>query len=106
MTALPEAKLAREAELCYTLLTTVTDYDSWHPTEAGVDAKTVFRVLQANVEKAQAAVRQLAAVLPALSECSCDRALDAALVTPLNAIPEDARVRLAPLLRRRLEAGR
>jgi 5'-methylthioadenosine phosphorylase len=105
MTALPEAKLAREAELCYTLLTTVTDYDSWHPTEAEVDATMVFRVLQANVEKAQQAVRQLAAVLPAASECGCHRALDGALVTPLNAIPEDARVRLAPLLRRRLEAG-
>jgi 5'-methylthioadenosine phosphorylase len=106
MTALPEAKLAREAELCYTLLTTVTDYDSWHPTEAEVDAQTVFRVLEANVGKARAAVRQLAAMLPQASECHCHRALDAALVTPLKAIPEDARVRLAPLLRRRLEAER
>ena len=105
MTALPEAKLAREAELCYTLLTTVTDYDSWHPTEAGVDAATVFRVLRANVERAQTAVARLASLLPDRSACGCGRALDAALVTPVEAIPEDAKKRLAPILARRTGAA-
>jgi 5'-methylthioadenosine phosphorylase len=105
MTALPEAKLAREAELCYTLLTTVTDYDSWHPAEAGVDAQTVFRVLQANVGRARAAVAKLAAMLPNQSACACTKALDAALVTAVDAIPEDARTRLAPILARRLGQG-
>lgn len=106
MTALPEAQLAREAELCYTLLTTVTDYDSWHPTEAGVDAATVFRVLKANVARAQAVVARLASMLPDQSACGCSTALDAALVTLVEAIPEDARTRLAPILARRVEAAR
>lgn len=99
MTALPEAKLAREAELCYAILALVTDYDAWHQEEAPVDAATVLRVLRENVERSQAAVRWLVEHLPPRG-CGCARALDAAVVTPPQAIPTAARERLAPILAR------
>ena len=106
MTALPEAKLAREAELCYAMLAAVTDYDAWHAEEATVDAAVVFETLAANVETGRRAVTRLAAALGDADggECGdCERALDAGLVTPPRAIGEAARERLAPILRRRLE---
>ena len=105
MTAFPEAKFAREAELCYALLTTVTDYDSWHPDEESVDAATVFGVLRANVAHSQEAVARLVSRLPDRSVCGCSRALDAALLTAPEHISAEARTRLAPILNRRLEAG-
>lgn len=102
MTALPEAKLAREAELCYALITTVTDYDAWHAEEGAVDAKTVMAVLQSNVERSRATVARLVEALPGREACGCSRALDAALMTAPSAIPEPVRERLAPILNRRL----
>ncbi len=102
MTALPEAKLAREAELCYATLAAVTDYDSWHTEHDAVQAETVFAVLTRNVEVSRDVVRQLAAILPAVRSCSCGTALDAALVTRPEAIGDDALARLRPLLARRL----
>lgn len=106
MTALPEAKLAREAELCYAMLAAVTDYDAWRPGEEAVDAAAVFETLRENVERCRQAVRLLAASLDRDEPpCACERALDTALVTPPAAIPSAARERLAPLLRRRLGAG-
>ena len=106
MTALPEAKLAREAELCYAMLAAVTDYDAWRPGEEAVDAAAVFETLRENVERCRQAVRLLAVSLDRDEPpCACGRALDTALVTPPAAIPAGARERLAPLLRRRLGAG-
>ncbi|MFN0094349.1 MAG: S-methyl-5'-thioadenosine phosphorylase [Dehalococcoidia bacterium] len=102
MTGIPEAKLAREAELCYALLATVTDYDSWHESEATVDAATVFRVLRENVATAQQVVLRLIASLGEDRDCDCGRALDSALVTPPDAISPAALARLAPILDRRL----
>lgn len=101
MTALPEARLAREAELCYCVLAAVTDYDAWHHDHDAVDAATVFAVLQRNVETSRAAVRQLVHGLPE-GDCTCHTALDAALVTAPEAIDEAARKRLGPILARRL----
>ncbi len=102
MTALPEAKLAREAELPYAVLAAVTDYDSWHAGHDAVDAATVFAVLRKNVEASREAVRGLARTLPDVTACPTTMALDAALVTQPEAIGADARARLAPILRRRL----
>jgi 5'-methylthioadenosine phosphorylase len=101
MTALPEAKLAREAELCYAVLAAVTDYDAWHAEHAAVDARSVFEVLQGNVAASQAAVRKLVANLPE-GGCSCATTLDEALVTQPRAIDRAARERLGPILERRL----
>lgn len=101
MTALPEAKLAREAELCYATLACVTDYDSWHEGES-VDADTVFERMAKNVALSQAAVARLAADLPTRDGCGCRSALDSALVTRPEAIDAEARNRLAPILQRKL----
>ncbi|MFC0588468.1 S-methyl-5'-thioadenosine phosphorylase [Novosphingobium aquiterrae] len=82
MTAMPEARLAREAELPYALLGMVTDYDSWRENEAGVDAAAVLAVMAANVATAQQAMRRFAADLPPEREASpIDRALDFAIMT-------------------------
>lgn len=102
MTALPEAKLAREAEICYAMLAAVTDYDTWHDGHDTVDAQMVFETLRQNVAVSQAVVRKLVANLPARSECGCAVSLDAALVTPVDAISGESRTRLAPILARRL----
>lgn len=102
MTALPEAKLAREAELCYATLAAVTDYDAGHAGHEAVDARTVFDTLKQNVAVAQAAVRNLAAGLPGREACGCGTALDAALVTVPEMIGEEDRARLGPILERRL----
>ena len=103
MTAIPEAKLAREAELCYAMLAAVTDYDAWHEAEEAVDATTVMTRLAENVEVSRAAVARLAAGLED-DACDCGTALDAGLVTPPKAIPPDLRERLGPILGRRLGA--
>jgi 5'-methylthioadenosine phosphorylase len=102
MTALPEAKLAREAELCYAVLAAITDYDAWHEHHDAVDAAMVFAVLQRNVEASHAVVRQLMKSLPLAGGCSCRKTLDSALVTQPAAIVAGARERLAPILARRL----
>ncbi len=67
MTQVTEARLAREAELCYACLALVTDYDAWREEEEGVDAASVLEVMHANVDKAQRLLRQ---VVPRLLECA------------------------------------
>jgi 5'-methylthioadenosine phosphorylase len=84
MTNMPEAKLAREAELCYATVAMVTDFDSWHPEHHEVTVEMVVRVLFDNADKARELVR---AVVPGIGEprgvcsCGCDRALDNAIIT-------------------------
>jgi 5'-methylthioadenosine phosphorylase len=95
MTAMPEARLAREAQLPYALLAMVTDYDCWHETEADVAAHNVFAVLAANAARARAAVRALAQALPARREGSpIDTALHGAFATA----PEQRDPRLVAML--------
>ena len=82
MTAMPEARLMREAELPYAVLGMVTDYDAWRESEAGVEAAEVFAVMTANAERGRAAVRELAALLPPEREPSpIDSALEYAFAT-------------------------
>ena len=84
MTAMPEAKLAREAELCYANVAMVTDYDCWHPDHGAVDVAAVIRTLTANAGHARALVARLPALLGAArAPCphGCDRALDHAIMT-------------------------
>ncbi len=102
MTALPEARLAREAEMCYANLALVTDYDCWHSEEADVTADLVVRNLQRSVIRAQATVAGLINSLIAQNDagCDCGRALDSALMTDPAAIPAALQERLAPILRR------
>lgn len=103
MTAIPEAKLAREAELCYALVAAVTDYDSWNTGVSEVDAARVFEVLKQNVAAAQQGVREVVKGLDSAgSPCDCNLALDTGLVTAPGAIGAEAKVRLGPILSRRL----
>ncbi len=95
MTAMPEARLAREAELPYALLAMVTDYDCWREEEAGVEAAEVFAVMKGNAERARSALRELAALLPPVREASpIDHALAAAFATA----PEARDARLSAML--------
>jgi 5'-methylthioadenosine phosphorylase len=95
MTSLPEARLAREAELCYATVAMVTDYDCWHPDHDSVTVPEVMAVMQANSSKAAALLRQVApglAVHPSPCPHGCDRVLDAAIVTtPEARDPETVR---------------
>ena len=84
MTNLPEAKLAREAELCYATVAMVTDFDCWHPDHDAVTVRDIIEVLTANAEKAKALVARLARDFPREHEpcpIGSDRALDSALIT-------------------------
>ena len=82
MTGMPEARLAREAELPYAMLGMVTDYDSWRGEDAGVEASQVIEMVHRNAELARAVVARLAAALPPeRSPCSIDTALDGAIMT-------------------------
>ena len=84
MTNMPEAKLAREAELCYASIAMITDYDSWHPDHGAVDISDIIRVLKGNAVKARTLVAGLPAHLPSeRAPCpdGCDRALSHAIMT-------------------------
>ena len=84
MTNMPEAKLAREAEICYATVAMVTDYDCWHPDHDAVTVQDIIKVLTANAEKAKALVARLACDFPREHEpcpSGTDRALDTALIT-------------------------
>ena len=84
MTNMPEAKLAREAELCYATVAMVTDYDSWHEGHGAVDVASVLKVLAANRDKVQALLLRLARDFPREHETcpiGSDRALDGAIMT-------------------------
>ena len=99
MTALPEAKLAREAELCYTSLCFVTDYDVWHEGAADVTVDLVLANLAKNASNAKAIVgRAIAAVAGTTPTCDCSNALADALVTTRESAPAAARRRLGAIL--------
>ena len=85
MTNLPEARLAREAELCYASVGMVTDYDCWHPEHGHVTVPEILAVMHANADRARALVEHVAPALathPSRCPAGCDRALDTAIVTP------------------------
>jgi 5'-methylthioadenosine phosphorylase len=101
MTAMPEAKLAREAELPYATLALVTDYDCWHESEESVTVAAVLAVLRANANLAQKSVAELAKRLPDPAESPAARALEHAVITAPDAITETAAAKLAFLLEQR-----
>ena len=87
MTNMPEARLAREAELCYATMAMVTDYDAWHPDHDVVDVATVVATLTANVARARAAIVHACGAMGEDGPCpaACDRALETAIITPPDA---------------------
>jgi 5'-methylthioadenosine phosphorylase len=100
MTNLPEAKLAREAELPYATVAMVTDYDCWHQSEEQVTVEQVIRVLQANVQKARELIRALVPRLPDARESPTASALENAILTAPELVTPATRQALAPLLRK------
>src|SRR5437588_1343495 len=101
MTALPEAKLAREAELCYTTIACATDYDVWHESEESVTVEMVIGNLSANVANAQRILRSVAQKIPAdrnANTCDCPHALAAAILTDRSRIPAEAKEKYSLLV--------
>ncbi len=98
MTNLQEAKLAREAEICYTTIALVTDYDCWHPDHDSVTVEMVIGVLMQNAVTAQAIIADAVAQLPFERTCECASALKYALITRPDAVPDATRRELEPLV--------
>ena len=99
MTALPEAKLAREAEICYCTVACVTDYDCWHESEESVTVEMIVANLQANVGTAKGIVKAALPRIAALKrDCECARALATAIITRPEAIPAARKEQLALLV--------
>jgi 5'-methylthioadenosine phosphorylase len=98
MTSLQEAKLAREAEICYATLAMVTDYDCWHPDHDAVTVKQILDYLSRNVENSQKILRQAVRSLPGERSCKCASALAHAIITDRKKIPAAAKKKLALLV--------
>lgn len=98
MTNLQEAKLSREAEICYSTLAMVTDYDCWHEEEDDVNGQAVMEVIQQNAATAQDVVRRAIRRLPDERTCDCATALQNALITDSSLIPPETRERLDPIV--------
>jgi 5'-methylthioadenosine phosphorylase len=100
MTNLQEAKLAREAEICYVTLAMVTDYDCWHPDHDAVTAEQIIANLDKNAATARAVLRAAVRRLPIARDCECASALKHALVTAPELVPEALKRELAPIVGR------
>mgnify|MGYP001483860147 FL=1 len=98
MTNLQEAKLAREAEICYTTIAHVTDYDCWHPEADHVTVDMIVANLQRNVQVAQQLIAEAVERVPSERGCSCGSALATAIITSPDAISEQTKRDLAPLI--------
>ena len=106
MTNLQEAKLAREAELCYATVAMVTDYDCWHPAHESVTVEQVVAVLNQNAGNAGKVIRAAVAALPKQRGCKCSSALATAILTQRDKIPARTRKKLALILDKYLGAGK
>jgi len=98
MTNVTEAKLAREAELCYATIAMITDYDCWHPEHESVTASQIIATLNQNAENAQRVLREAVRALPVGRSCKCGAALKHALVTDMKLVPPATKRRLAAIL--------
>ncbi len=98
MTNLTEAKLAREAELCYATFAMVTDYDCWHPQHDAVTVDAIIGNLNKNTENVQRAIREAVRALTGKRSCKCGAALAHAILTDRKAIPAATKKRLAPII--------
>ena len=102
MTALPEAKLVREAEMCYATLACATDYDCWHETGESVTVEMVIATLLRNVATSKSILAQLLPRLSGARSCSCGTALESAILTAREAVPIETQQRLSLLVGRYL----
>jgi 5'-methylthioadenosine phosphorylase len=102
MTNLQEAKLAREAEICYSTIALVTDYDCWHPEHDQVTVEMIIGNLTENAKVAQQVIASAVERLPFARTCECAQALKYAIITRPDAVPEGVRRDLAPIIGRYL----
>jgi 5'-methylthioadenosine phosphorylase len=98
MTNVTEAKLAREAEICYGSLAMITDYDCWHPEHDSVTYSQIIATLNQNAENAQRVVREAVRAMPAERSCKCGTALQHSLVTDAKLVPKATKKRLAAII--------
>lgn len=104
MTALPEAKLAREAEMCYATLALVTDYDVWHETEDPVTVEMIIENLNKNVDTAKKALMAVVPHLAGNADCECAQALKNAIITSWEKVPGKTKERVALLINKYVSA--
>lgn len=100
MTNLPEAKLAREAGICYATIAVITDYDCWRSTD-GVEDVTVEMIIEnlsKNAEIAKAMLKNTIKILPVSGDCKCSEALKNAIITPKDAVPAESLEKLKPII--------
>jgi 5'-methylthioadenosine phosphorylase len=95
MTNIPEAKLAREAEICYGVIALATDYDCWHESHDDVSVEAILAIIRQNVTAAKNIIRQAVGAIATERSCHCASALKYAIITDRKAIPTEARERLA-----------
>jgi 5'-methylthioadenosine phosphorylase len=105
MTNVTEAKLAREAEICYATVAMITDYDCWHPAHASVTLEEIISNLNKNSENAQNVLREAVRLIPTERACKCGSALKHAIITDPAVIPAAARKRLSVIAGKYLTPG-
>jgi len=98
MTALPEAKLAREAEICYAIIACATDYDCWHEAHEAVTTEMILNILRKNDETTRKIIKLATGRIPSQRKCGCDSALKTAIVTDPKLIPIDQKKKLDLLI--------
>jgi len=98
MTNATEAKLAREAEICYSTIALATDYDCWHHSEEAVTVEAVLAVMKHNIETSKAMIRQAVQMLPETRACRCGEALRNTIMTAATLIPTKTKKDLAPII--------
>jgi 5'-methylthioadenosine phosphorylase len=98
MTNIQEAKLAREAEICFATLALATDYDCWNEAVGNVEIEQVLKVLQQNVELAQRTIRRVVTALSDARSCGCESSLKDAIITERTRIPKNVRANLKPII--------
>jgi 5'-methylthioadenosine phosphorylase len=106
MTNLQEAKLAREAEICYSTLAMITDYDCWHPDHDSVTVDQIIANLGKNAETARSVLRAAVRKLPIARDCECESALGAAIITAPDLVPDEIKRELEPIVGRYLNQGK
>jgi 5'-methylthioadenosine phosphorylase len=105
MTNIPEAKLAREAEICYGVIALATDYDCWHESHDDVSVEAILAIIRQNVTAAKTIIRQAVGLLGGGRGCPCASALKYAIITDRSAIPDNAKERLKPIIGHYLQGG-
>jgi 5'-methylthioadenosine phosphorylase len=105
MTALPEAKLAREAEICYAVIACITDYDCWRRGHDAVTAEMIISRLRQNIDTAKRIIKMAVQKIPPKRDCDCATALSTALITAPDVMPEAQKKKLDLLIGKYLRKG-